>query len=266
MITLRAGECVVSIDSSAGGRVTQITVRGQPLLADQLEVGEPTINWGLFVMAPWVGRIRRGRFEFESQTYQLDLNHRDGEGFERHHAIHGTVFAQAWTVVKTATDSMNMTSPLTGALDWPFEGLARQHIMVRNNEIVLKLSVISVGSAYPAEIGWHPWFPKPQRLSFEPTAMYERDAEGLPTGALVTPSAGPWDDCFLNTKPVTLHYNRSTAPTVRVESDCDHWTIFDEPADTVCVEPQSGPPDAFRFEPHIVAPGSPLVRTMSISW
>jgi aldose 1-epimerase len=269
MITLTAGECVVSVDTAAGGRIAQITVGEQRLLAEKPDssgLTDRSINWGLFAMAPWVGRIRQGQFEFDSTKYQLGLNHRDGPGVDRNHAIHGTVFARPWTVDQSQPDAVAMSCPLTGALDWPFEGTIRQRIMVRNFQVTLKLSLISGGSVFPVAIGWHPWFPKPQRMSFEPTAMYERDEMGLPTGAVGPPSEGPWDDCFLNTQPVSLHYNRSTAPIVQIESDCDHWTIFDEPADTTCVEPQSGPPDAFGLSPQIVGPSIPLVRKMSISW
>jgi aldose 1-epimerase len=46
--------------------------------------------------------------------------------------------------------------------------------------------------------------------------------------------------------------------------------IFDEPSDATCVEPQSGPPDAFNLNehvtPHVVDPVTPLTRRMSIVW
>ncbi len=53
---------------SAGGRIGQIEVAGQPLLVDvpDLDSGEAhPMLWGAFPMAPWVGRIRQGRFSFE---------------------------------------------------------------------------------------------------------------------------------------------------------------------------------------------------------
>jgi len=128
------------------------------------------------------------------------------------------------------------------------------------------LTIESTGHAFPAELGWHPWFRKPERLEFSPTAMYERDEFGLPTGELVEPTDGPWDDCFVSTEPVVLHYDRTVAPAVRVESDCDHWVVYDMPTDATCVEPQSGPPDAFNLSPHVVDPDTSLRRSMTISW
>lgn len=272
-ITLRAGDCTTVVDASAGGRIAQIYINDQPILIGSDDLPEHTgdtaqeaIEWGLFPMAPWVGRIGAGKFTFGDSAHQLGINFRDGEGKGRNHSIHGTVFTRPWTVIQTTDSSLSMLCPLTGALDWPYEGTARQHIEVHDGSIVFALSVESDRVAFPAEIGWHPWFRKPQRMSFEPTAMYERNEMDLPTGELVAPSQGPWDDCFVNSQPVALHYDRQEARVVRVESDCDHWVIFDEPTYATCVEPQSGPPDAFRLGPHLVKPDDPLRRTMSISW
>jgi aldose 1-epimerase len=83
---------------------------------------------------------------------------------------------------------------------------------------------------------------------------------------VVEPSDPPWDDCFMNTDPVALHYDRAVAAVVEVTSDCDHWVVYDEPSNATCVEPQSGPPDAFNLEPHVVSPTAPLARAMTISW
>jgi aldose 1-epimerase len=49
-----------------------------------------------------------------------------------------------------------------------------------------------------------------------------------------------------------------------VTSSCDHWVIFTEPDHALCVEPQTGPPDAFNLAPHIVEPGTPLVAEMTL--
>ena len=35
---------------------------------------------------------------------------------------------------------------------------------------------------------------------------------------------------------------------LRIDSDCEHVVVFDEPDDAVCVEPQSAPPDAHNSE------------------
>jgi aldose 1-epimerase len=265
-VILRSGEVTVTVHPSAGGRVGQIDADGQPLLVDvpDLAGGEAhPMLWGAFAMAPWVGRIRQGHFNFDGSNHQLPINHHDGAGPNRAHAIHGLVFDRSVT-----TDGLVSDSTWSGSseLAWEFGGIVNHTIAVFDDRVVATLSVEASNGAFPAEIGWHPWFRKPDRLEFAPTAMYERDEFGLPTGELVEPSDGPWDDCFVTTEPIVLHYDRPIAPIVTVQSGCDHVVIYDHPDDATCVEPQSGPPDAFNLQPHIVDVGTPLVRTMTITW
>lgn len=267
LVQLTSGDVTVTVAPTLGGRIAQITVGPQPLLVDVPVTDVTPTSWGMFPMAPWVGRVRSGRFTFEGIEHQLISNHVDGGGGPgREHSIHGTVFARPWIIDDAATDRMTMHSPLTGALDWPFEGVASQHIAVDGTSVTCELRIDTDQDAFPAELGWHPWFRKPEHLDFSPSAMYRRDRFGIPTGELTEPVPGPWDDCFVNTEPVRLHYGRPHAPTVTIESDCNHWVVYDEPADATCVEPQSGPPDAFALSPHLVERSSPLQRIMTISW
>jgi aldose 1-epimerase len=95
--------------------------------------------------------------------------------------------------------------------------------------------------------------------------MYERAPDGIPSGRLVPPPPGAWDDCFTGVhEPPRLTFGGG--PTVVLTSSCDHWVVYDQPDHAVCVEPQSGPPDGFTLAPCVVEPGAPLVHTMTLSW
>jgi aldose 1-epimerase len=65
---------------------------------------------------------------------------------------------------------------------------------------------------------------------------------------LAEPPPGPWDDCFINEQPVAMHRH---GQSVRLTSDCNHWVVYDETHHATCVEPQSGPPDAFNLAPSL---------------
>jgi aldose 1-epimerase len=258
---LSAGDVRVSIDLAAGGRIAQIDVAGQPLL---WAGPAAAIGWGSYPMAPWVGRLRHGRFEFGGTAHQLALNHTDDDGTS--HAIHGTVFDAAWTLDRSDVTTARLHCTLSAA-GWPFGGTARQSISLTESSVRCELSVETDDRPFPAAVGWHPWFRKPDRLSFHPTAMYQRGGIGLPTAELVAPASGPWDDTFLNTRPVGLHYgDRTIASTVTVTSDCDHWVVYDQPSFATCVEPQSGPPDALTMRPRLVTADAALDRWMEIAW
>jgi aldose 1-epimerase len=288
------GDVTVAIDVEHGGRVAQITVDGVDLLIAPPSAGERdgSVAWGSYPMAPWAGRVRDGIFTWFGREQRLHLNQDDGGTGApgRQHAMHGTVLARPWTIdeqtASSITISCDLDEPPAGSglargvapgvevanpdarSGWRLGGIAHQRIELLDGQLRCDLSVsVSPGGApHPAEIGWHPWWRKPDALSFHPDAMYERDAIGLPTGRLVAPTPGPWDDCFVNTAPVTLHYERESVREVTVSSDCDHWVVYDMPEHATCVEPQSGPPDAFNLRPQIATGAHPLRRTMIVGW
>lgn len=75
----------------------------------------------------------------------------------------------------------------------------------------------------------------------------------------------PWDDCFTGLRSAP----RLTWPGVlglELTSSCDHWVVYDEPRDAVCVEPQTAPPDFVTVAPSTTVPGEPLVATMTWRW
>ncbi|WP_420452710.1 aldose 1-epimerase [Ilumatobacter sp.] len=290
-----ATSAMVRVAVSRGGRLSRIAVTRAGSTVDLL-VPEPdgasatSSAWGSFPMAPWAGRIRHGRFSFLGRDVALRRNHDDSGGSgggaidpplpppdggggrldgaeARRHAIHGTTFTRAWTVEEATASSCVISCGLTGALDWPFEGVVRQRIEVHPDRLDAHMEVRAArGSPMPASIGWHPWFAKPDRLEFDPIAMYALDAHGIPTGELVPPASGPRDDCYVHHGPVRLHVDRAVARVVTVTSDTDHWVVYDLPSDATCVEPQTGPPDAANLRPVVVSDERPLGISMSIAW
>ena len=115
-----------------------------------------------------------------------------------------------------------------------------------------------------ARTGLHPWFIKPERLEFQPVGHYPRDAAGIATPPSAGVPAPPWDDCFINTQPAVLW---RAGQRLRLESDCNHWVVFDERAHATCVEPQTGPPDVFNLRPgERLEAGSSVRAWFTLQW
>jgi aldose 1-epimerase len=243
LITIGAGPVSVEIAPGAGGRIAQIRHRGIELLIAHSE-SEAMIAWGCYPMAPWAGRIRHGRFNFDGRTVCLPLNLGG-------HAIHGVAFAMPWRIDAHSSRHVELSLPLPQDERWPFGGIVRQHIDVTPDRLRMALSVTAGEQPMPATFGWHPWLRKPDRIEFAASAFYPRDAEGIATLPLAPPPLSPWDDCFINQAPVLVHHGNQT---LRLTSDCSHWVIYDEPAHATCIEPQSGPPDAFNLAPNLLVP------------
>lgn len=256
IIRLSRGPMVLEVAPEAGGRIAQIRRNGIEQLRGCDDADSAMIGWGCYPMLPWAGRIRRGRFGFGGQTYQLPLN-MDA------HSIHGVGFAMPWKVESHGPDCVELSLELPRGRHWPFGGTARHRMELGENGLLLRLSVRAGSIAMPATIGWHPWFRKPERMVFSPDAIYPRDGEGIATLPTTAPTPGPWDDCFIANGPVALEHNRQQ---VSLRSDCVHWVVYDQTPDATCVEPQSGPPDAFNIEPTSLSPGETLARWFQLAW
>jgi aldose 1-epimerase len=261
-LVLEAGGARLEIDPAAGGRMASLVVDGSELLA---LTGTGPIHWGCYPMVPYAGRIRDGVFEFEGRKIELPRTLPP-------HAAHGTVLDRPWTVVDERTLSIDLGPA------WPFAGRVTQVFDLEAHELRASLTLES-DERMPGAVGWHPWFRRrltgtatrpasaslPAVLRFDAARMFVRDASGILTGELVEPTPPPWDDCFTGLRSAP----RLTWPDVlslEISSTCDYWVVYDEPADTICIEPQTSPPDFVHIDPAIVNPGEPLTATMTWRW
>lgn len=258
-VELAVGPAAVTLDPEHGGRVASLRVADLELLVN---AADSPFDWGLFPMAPFAGRVRNGRFRYGGREYRLPITMPP-------HAIHGTVHSQAWKVEHAeATDAVLVTDL---GPDWPFAGRVVHRVRVHDGGVDLRLEVWAEDEPFPASCGWHPWWRRqlargaPLDLDIEPGACWTRDPDGIPSGELGPLPPRPWDDCFTDLAgPPVLRWEGAVELTV--ETTCMDVVVFDEPSHAVCVEPQTGPPDALRLTPVVVEPGLPLVAEATLDW
>ncbi len=245
-----ASDTLLVCDPHCGGRIARLRVEGRDLLHPPSPGGDPLVG-GSFPMVPFAGRIRHGRFRFAGTTYELPGNLGG-------HAIHGYGYQNPWKEMGDGELALAFGSP------WPFGGEARQRIVLGDGELMMTLAVTAGERPMPAQLGWHPWFIRPDELDFRAAAMYRRDEEGIALDELVPVPPGPWDDAFSGvTQPVVLRWGELR---VELTSSCPVWVVYDEQPDTTCVEPSSGPPDGFTIAPHVLAPGETLEHWFRWCW
>jgi aldose 1-epimerase len=255
MIELASSDVTVRVSPDLGGRVAAIEHQGFDVLVTG-DAGSDPLLWGSYPMVPFAGRLRHGRFLWNGRPIALPLDMPP-------HAIHGSGYRSSWDVLDDGPTHVELSTPLT----WPLGGTAHQHLQLTDDALVCVLSVQAGDQAIPVVLGWHPWFVKPLSNQLHFGRMYLRDDEYVPSGDLVAPPVRPWDDCFVEPRgPLVLHYPGDLSVTVA--SDCDHWVVYDQPANATCVEPQTGPPDAFNLGVGVlvVEPGDVVSRTMTIAW
>lgn len=265
---LESATASATFSLTRGGRLASLVVYGHELLLTAAD--DESFGWGSYPMVPYAGRVVYGRFTFDGVEYRLPIT-------KPPHAIHGTVWNRAWQRIDGGTDGHDATSQAVLGSDlgpdWPFGGSVEQRIELGDDQLRLTLAVTAGDQSMPAMVGWHPWFRRrllqdrsiELDLRFAAEQMYERDDAMVPSGRLVDPSPGPWDDCFTAVEqPLTITW--PGAVELSLTSSCDHWVVYDRRPEAVCVEPQSDGPDVFNRSPVVLAPGETLSETFTLRW
>jgi len=249
----------VLLDPVLGGRAVSWQV-------DDLELlGSYDAHWvghGMYAMAPWAGRLRGNALPDGSA---MPTTFQDW-------AIHGTVAAGPVRVDMCEADRAELSVELSEP--WPWPGLVRMLWTLEPAVLHTQIEITSEAEPFAAVVGWHPWFRRrlarggPAHWELAEGRLAPRDADRMPTAALqrATMSDGPFDDTFYAPGDAVLSWPQ--ALTMRIRNSAPWYVIFDELADFLLVEPQSGPPnginDPLIGPPSVVAPGCPLVH--QVSW
>ncbi|WP_162891167.1 aldose 1-epimerase [Aeromicrobium sp. A1-2] len=224
------------IDPGRGARLVSLELDGHEVLGRATDPSvDPAIADGCFPMVPWAGRIRDGVLLVGGAEHQLPLAD-DGN------ALHGLAHAAAWQSLGEGAYELAIGPP------WPTEGVATLTYALLDDGLRIELSWDD-DSESPCSVGLHPWFRRqldvgePAVWPLDAGAMVERGNDGLPTGRLTAPHPGPWDDCFrLSSAPVITWPG---ALELTLSASTPWWVVYDVPETTVCLEPQTAPPDAF---------------------
>jgi aldose 1-epimerase len=186
--------------------------------------------------------------------------------------MHGTVFDRRWLIEQADVGYVRLRRDLQPG--WPFAGWVVHEVALTVQRLELRLEVHTAAVTFPATIGWHPWFRRrievggSLEVDLRAKRWYPRGVDGLPLGYIeAPPTQGPWDDCFTAlTWPATLTW--PGALELAMTSTCDHAVLYDQPRHAICLEPQTGPPDALNHleRATLVRTGKPLVAEMSLSW
>ncbi|MBF6330599.1 aldose 1-epimerase [Nocardia transvalensis] len=253
---LNAGAAHLVVDAGTG-RIASFRLGD----TDVLRTGA---RFGCFPMAPWCGRMRDGVLQWEGRAYQLPRN-------AEPHAIHGTVRDRPWEVVRSSDTEVVLAQRL--GEPWPFPGRVTHSVALTAEAAAFAMTVEADAEPFPAQVGWHPWFErrltpdgKPVELAFTPAWQEERGPDYLPDGNRIAPLPGPWDDCFGMPDGVDVTLTWPDAFELTVTSPLRWVVVYDQPTETVCVEPQSGPPNGLNTMPRTVRPDAPLTADMDWRW
>ncbi|KOV34477.1 aldose epimerase [Streptomyces sp. H021] len=252
---LSAGGTEVTVDQENGCRISSLRIDGTELLRQGS-------RYGAFPMVPWCGRMKDGRFHDGATVHQMPLDHPP-------HALHGFGRDARWRPAGASATEAAFTYDLVDP--WPTPGRVTQVVTLAEDSLTLTMGVETYGDSFPAQAGWHPWFlrnigGRDVELSFDPAWQEERGADHLPTGKRIDRQPGPWDDCFGMPDGVDVTLTWPGTLELRVTSRSEWVVVYDEEAEAVCVEPQSGPPNGINTAPRLVTPVDPLEVSTTWTW
>ncbi len=257
-VDLVNGRTRLTFDARRGGRVAQVWFDDRPLLVEHAPGIDEAVGWGSYPMVPWAGRLAEGRFQFRRDVVTMPAN-------ERSHAMHGVGFLHPWSIAGSGTSSLVARLDLD-SVGWPFRSWCEQRISLGPDSLHMEMSVHGTDRDFPAQVGWHPWFLPPTVLDVGFDTMFVRNDEGITTTQTCPPVEPPWDDCFTDAR----HDPRLVVNGVGVQlsSTCRYWVVYTGSPNGVCVEPQSGIPNAFNTfsESGLDIVGTARVLQHSFTW
>jgi aldose 1-epimerase len=233
MLNIDGDEISIGIDLDQGARLASVQWRDMQFA---LPFNGDLMGWGWYSMAPWAGRIKDGLLKDKFGNYhQLPVN------FDPPHAQHGFGFFSSWEDLGNGRQHLEFPTPYNGAS-------ITQQIEILDDAIRWSLEYVAGNCELPFSIGFHPWIARDigrgdaAELDFSAAKMMLRGDDYLPTGKLIDPPAGPWDDTFVGVvgKPTITWPG---AAKLEIESDAPYWTVYNQHEDGICIEPVTAPPD-----------------------
>lgn len=231
-----------------GARISSFRLGNHELLVARTAGATSPFQDGLFLMAPYAGRVRNAQFEWNGERLALPAS-------APPHAAHGIVADVSWKNPSPGT--------FTSKLDdrWPFGAWASMQVETLATGLRLEALVGVDHLAMPTNIGWHPWFRR--RIDgVDGTLDWEAPTAYLTDGAITKRSSIPreramraWTAPSGESDPVVRWPNLFD---LRMSSACAScWVIYETP-DAICVEPQTAPGDALNAgDAVVVKPDQP---------
>jgi aldose 1-epimerase len=234
------------IDTRRGARLRSLRVGPHELLVAHTEGVASEFQDGLFLMAPYAGRVAAARFGFDGEVIELPVN-------APPHSAHGVVAGRRWERLAPGRFTTSLGDR------WPFGGWASIEIETRATGLRLEARVGAGDRAMPTNIGWHPWFRRrvddiEAVLAWDAAISY-RDDDGITSRSPQPrdPAKPTWTAPADGQDPVVRWPGLLDLRLSSAEARC--WVVH-ETAEAICVEPQTAPGNALNAgDAIIVRPG-----------
>ena len=150
-VELTAGDATLAVDLR-GATLRRLSVGGWEVL-DGYAAGTVAPGWPGAVLLPWPNRIREGRWTWEGEDLQLDV-----DSPQEPHAIHGLLAWQPWVVLAQADRSVTLGTTVEPQPGYPFRLAAAVDAELTPERLTCTVRVRNVGDrTAPLAAGQHPY-------------------------------------------------------------------------------------------------------------
>ncbi len=243
-VEIRCGEQQLVFDTALAGRAISWKYQGIELLGAS---GADPVQFGFYPMLPWAGRLAANSVSVDRESIRQEINY---QGW----AIHGLAFNQpltSWSV--QADKNATSFSALQGISGWMQDLEATFTWSIDEHSLTTTIEVKPISDVVSrVVVGWHPWFRKslgsgsPAVLKIDDAQLLTK-VDSLPTGELVDFDVmlGPFDDALIvPNKTVVIEWPE--ALHLRITNSHEWFVIYDGNKELICVEPQTGAPNALN--------------------
>lgn len=266
-ITSPDGRTTAGVEPGSGGRLVSLRIGGDEVIATCERSYDADYFRGSFPLAPWCGLLTDGIVHFDGQEHPV-RGRSSPEGLRQYH---GGVHSWPFAVDTVSTDRVEMSVPIGPDQpdQWPWAGTVRQSYQLRDDRLVIALSVHSDGAEFPGAAGYHPWFVteldggRRAEVDFRPGRRLEIDQTGrrrVPAPVGEDTGSGVFDQITQSPQITWVD-----GPSLTLEANTEVWVTYDRTAGGFCVEPWTAPDGPMdNSYVHRVTPQSPCVLDFSI--
>lgn len=262
---LKKSDLELEIDS-LGARITKFTSNGTEIMKtakDQLQ------GYNGMVLAPWPNRIKDGKYVFENQEFDLEINEPD-----RNNALHGFAYKTQFQITHSTENEITLVAQIGKTDGYPF--LIELSITYRLTVKGLRCSVLATNltdSPAPFGIAFHPYYPADgsTEVSIRAKTHILTDGQMIPTGSEPNSLSKfnfidvDLDDCFTELERTNgiAHIsfkNKETELVLWQDEAFDFVMVYttndfdsvNGPASAIAIEAQSCIGNAFNSEPPLL--------------
>ena len=152
-VRLEHNDVLLEVAPHVGGSISQLVVRGRPLLRELPLNSNNVLEASSFPLVPIINRIPAGRFSFEGHNVELQPNLPGSPDF-----LHGQGWRSSWSLTHQDAEHISLRFKHSRG-EWPWTYVAQQHFSIIHEGLRVELSVHNTSSEkMPAGLGFHPYF------------------------------------------------------------------------------------------------------------